>query len=365
MAHPREAVPTVSFVDNYCATYQHLFPEVRSFEFFKWLHLGLISDIPRKTLPAIAQYLGLSSHQSLLHFLTESPWQVEELRNQRLSIIRQVLEGRSFTLIIDDSGDKKKGKTTDYVDRQYIGNLGTVENGIVSVNAYAFVDGLIFPLIFKIFKPLKRLKPQDIFKTKPQLAAEIIQELQERGFKFDLVLADTVYEECDSLISVLNQFQLNFIVAIRSNYGFWLAPSQRLRYTRWKKFHRLFSKGKTEESYIREIIFGKHRQTRYWQVTTDRENFSDNFTLFLMSNLPASIHSAVRNPYGLITWLEYGCKHSKNYIGWSDFRVTNYEQIERWWEVVCSTYLMLSLQFHVFQQKSNQAITSQNTELIA
>ncbi|MCX7594181.1 MAG: IS701 family transposase [Fischerella sp.] len=280
MARTREAIPTVTFVDDYCAVYQYLFPEVRSFEFFKWLHLGLISDIPRKTLPAITQYLGLSNHQSLLHFLTESPWQVEKLRNQRLSIIHQLLEGRNFTLIIDDTGDKKKGKTTDYVDRQYIGNLGTIENGIVSVNAYAFLDGLIFPLIFKIFKPLKRLKPQDTFKTKTQLATEIIQELQERGFKFDLVLADTVYEECDSLMNVLNQFQLNFIVAIRSNYGFWLAPSQRLRYTRWKKFHKLFCRGKTEESYIREIVFGKRRQIRYWQITTDRENFLTTLLCF-------------------------------------------------------------------------------------
>jgi SRSO17 transposase len=364
MAQPREAVTTVTFVDNYCATYKDIFPEVRSFEFFKWLHLGLISHASRKTLPAIAKNLGLNN-QALLHFVTESPWQVNEIRNQRLSMIRQVLQGRSFTLIIDDTGDKKKGKTTDYVDKQYIGNLGTVENGIVSVNAYAFKDGLIFPLIFKIFKPLKRLKPGDIFKTKSQLIAEIIQELQEEGFTFDLVLADSVYGECDNLIHNLNQSRLDFLVAIRSNYGFWLAPSQRLRYTSWKKFYRIFSNGKTEQTYIREIIFGSRRELRYWQITNNTEQSSENFTLFLISNLPKSIPSVVDNPHGLITWLEYGCKHSKNYIGWSDFRITNYEQIERWWEIVCSVYCMLSMQFHIFQQKSNQAIHNQNTELIA
>ncbi|PLZ98735.1 IS701 family transposase [Fischerella thermalis CCMEE 5268] len=364
MAQPREATTTRTFVDNYCANYKHLFPEVRSFEFFKWLHVGLVSDIDRKSLPAIAKYLGLNN-QALLHFVTESPWQVNELRNQRLSIIRQVLQGRSFTLIIDDTGDKKKGKTTDYVDKQYIGNLGTFENGIVSVNAYAFLDGLIFPLTFKVFRPLKRLKPGDTFKTKPQLIAEIIEELQAGGFTFDLVLADTVYGECDTLINILNQSQLNFIVAIRSNVGFWLAPSQKIRYTSWKKFHRIFSNGKTEQSYIREIIFGSRRELRYWQITNNREQSAENFTMFLMSNLSKSITSAVDNPYGLITWLEYGCKHSKNYIGWSDFRITNYEQIERWWEIVSSVYCMQSMQFHIFQQKSNQAIHNQNTELIA
>ncbi|BAZ70181.1 MAG: IS701 family transposase [Pelatocladus maniniholoensis HA4357-MV3] len=364
MAQPREAVTTITFIDNYCASYKYLFPEVRSFEFFKWLHLGLISDINRKSLPAIAKYLGLNN-QALLHFVTESPWQIQELRNQRLSLIRQVLQGRSFTLIIDDSGDKKKGKTTDYVDRQYIGNLGTVENGIVSINAYAFIDGLIFPLIFKIFKPPKRLKPGETFKTKPQLIAEIIEELQEKRFKFDLVLADSTYGEYDTLVHIFNQFQLNFITAIRSNHGFWLAPTQKPRYTSWKNFHRIFSNGKTEQSYIREIIFGSRRELRYWQITNNKEQSPENYSLFLISNLPKSINSAVENPYGLITWLEYGCKHSKNYIGWSDFRITNYEQIERWWEIVCSVYCMLSMQFHIFQQKSNQQSQDGKAELIA
>lgn len=47
---------------------------------------------------------------------------------------------REIILCIDETGDKKKGKTTDYVTRQYIGNLGKTENGIVSVNAYGIAN---------------------------------------------------------------------------------------------------------------------------------------------------------------------------------------------------------------------------------
>jgi len=43
--------------------------------------------------------------------------------------------------------------------------------------------------------------------------------------------------------------------------------------------------------------------------------------------------------YGLRNWVEYGLKQSKNELGWADFRVTNYAQIERWWEMVMSAYL--------------------------
>jgi len=53
MFEPREP-ETIKFVDDYCEWYRNLFPEVRSFEAFKYLHIGMISDIKRKTLPAIS-----------------------------------------------------------------------------------------------------------------------------------------------------------------------------------------------------------------------------------------------------------------------------------------------------------------------
>lgn len=79
----------------------------------------MISDIKRKSLPEIAKFVGLKNEQSLLQFLTESPWQVEDLREQRLKLILQVLRGREINLIIDETGDRKKGNKTAYVKRQY------------------------------------------------------------------------------------------------------------------------------------------------------------------------------------------------------------------------------------------------------
>ncbi|MGB8699734.1 MAG: IS701 family transposase, partial [Thermosynechococcaceae cyanobacterium] len=40
MTAPRDPKPTVDFIDVYCSYYQDLFPEVRSFENFKDLHVG-------------------------------------------------------------------------------------------------------------------------------------------------------------------------------------------------------------------------------------------------------------------------------------------------------------------------------------
>ena len=87
MVAPRSAKLTVQFIDEYCQWYQALFPEVRSFEAFQQLHLGLISQVKRKSLPAIAEVAGLDNAQSLHHFLTESPWQASTFRQQRLQLM--------------------------------------------------------------------------------------------------------------------------------------------------------------------------------------------------------------------------------------------------------------------------------------
>ena len=195
----RDAQPTVSFIDKYCSDYKDLFPEVRSYECFKYLHLGIISEIKRKSLPEIAKVVGLKSAQSLHHFLTESPWDVPELRKRRLLKTLAVLKGHSITVVIDETGDRKKGERTDYVARQYLGSIGQIEQGIVSVNAYGIYQNITFPLLFKVFKPKGTLKAGDEYFTKIELAIEIIKELMEFGFRIELVLADSLYGESNSL----------------------------------------------------------------------------------------------------------------------------------------------------------------------
>jgi SRSO17 transposase len=325
-------------------TNANLFPEVRTFENFKYLHLGMISDIKRKSLPAIAKAVGLHDAQPLQNFLTDSPWSVVELRSRRLALTLEMLKGQSFKLVIDETGDKKKGNHTDYVSRQYIGNLGKVENGIVSVNAYGVLGDITFPLMFKIYKPKNTLKEGDSYKTKPQLAVEIIEELLELGFKFDLVLADSLYGESGTFITVLNKFSLLYVVAIRSNHGGWLPPGEAVTYGTWQRFYRIFTSGAIEYRYIQEIRFGERKPVTYWVITTNPELLPKNQTWYVMTNLRGDVAQKLGNLYGFRNWVEYAFKQAKNELGWADFRVTDYSQIEKWWEVVMSVYLMVSSQ---------------------
>jgi SRSO17 transposase len=119
---------------------------VRSFEQFKYVLVGMLSELKRKTRPSIAKAVGTDA-QALHHVVAYAPWSVQEVRTRRLTLLRQALDGRPFVLCIDETGDRKKGHTTDYVSHQYIGNLGKLENGIVSVNAYGILDQITFPLL--------------------------------------------------------------------------------------------------------------------------------------------------------------------------------------------------------------------------
>jgi SRSO17 transposase len=106
------------------------------------------------------------------------------------------------------------------VKRQYIGNLGKIENGIVAVTAYGLLKRMTFPLIFEVYKPKERLREGESYLSKPKIAGEMIKYLPKVGLRFKLVLANNLYGESHSIfINVLNELQLNYAVAIRSNHG--------------------------------------------------------------------------------------------------------------------------------------------------
>ena len=138
MTRTRPATPTVAFIDQYCAQYRSLFSNVRHFEQFTALHVGLLAETRRKTLPRLGKTVH-ADPQALHHFLTKASWSVTGLRAKRLDLVRQALGETPFILRIDETGDHKKGHTTDYAASQYIGNLHTLANGVVSVNAYGLL----------------------------------------------------------------------------------------------------------------------------------------------------------------------------------------------------------------------------------
>ena len=343
MTKPREPTPTVAFIDDYCAHYRAVFPNVRQFEQFTHLELGLVAETKRKSLPRLAQTTK-ADPQALHHFIANADWSVEALRAVRLELTRQAVRERPFILCIDETGDRKKGKTTDYAASQYIGNVHTLANGVVSVNAYGVLDTVTFPLAFRIYKPQRRLKPGDIYKSKPQLAVELIQELAAQGLHFSVVLADSMYGESWDFTAALERLGLSYVVAIRSNHKEWVVSRRagaadpvaalRPRFHRWNERAALPLRVRLWQAHPDPLLRDHHRP----RPPAPREH------LAIMTNLPGNIERTVGNTFGLRTWIEYGFKHAKDELGWADYRVTDAASIERWWELVMCAYLLVSLQ---------------------
>src|SRR5262249_2639533 len=127
------------------------------------------------------------------HFLAEAEWSVEELRARRLELTRQALRERAFILCIDETGDRKKGHTTDYAASQYIGNVGTLAHGLASVNACGLIDTVSVPLSVLSVRSERRVNPRAVLKSTLQLVVERTQELAAQGFDSSVVLSHSMY----------------------------------------------------------------------------------------------------------------------------------------------------------------------------
>lgn len=74
----------------------------------------------------------------------------------------------------------------------------------------------------------------------------------------------------------------------------------------------------------------------------------ENSTWFIMTNLQGNLKKTLGDLYGLRTWVEYGFRQCKQELGWTDYRFTNFQHIEKWWEIIFCGYTMISLNSPAF-----------------
>jgi len=119
-----------------------------------------------------------------------------ELNQRRLEVMnqcRQTKINRGFSLIMDDSGHRKSGNFTEVVGRQYIGEIGKTENGVVAVTTHLY-DGIkSLPLDVELYQKADSLpegKADPEFKKKAEIARDLIDQSLARGYQPGIVLID-------------------------------------------------------------------------------------------------------------------------------------------------------------------------------
>ena len=145
MVTPRKPThPTVEAIDQFCAHFDDLFRRCTTREAFRQYLIGLL--LPRehnKTLTVLAALVPGAERQRLHHFLHDAPWDAQELNRQRLALwqAHPVLGPHAGgALIIDETGDRKRGQGIVLAAQQWIGKLNFTANGVVSVTSH-WADG--------------------------------------------------------------------------------------------------------------------------------------------------------------------------------------------------------------------------------
>ncbi len=102
--------------------------------------LGLLAPAERKSVEPLAAVTAPSrvaaQHQSLLHFVAQSPWSDERVLARVLELALPAITASEpiKAWIIDDTSFPKKGKHSVGVTRQYCGQLGKQDNCQVAVS---------------------------------------------------------------------------------------------------------------------------------------------------------------------------------------------------------------------------------------
>jgi SRSO17 transposase len=166
--------------------------------------LGLLADLPRKNCWSIAEHAGDSSPGGMQHLLGRARWDAGGVRDD----LRDYLTGRlgdpGAVLVVDETGDVKKGTATAGVQRQYTGAAGRTENAQVAVYlayvapaGHALIDRELYLPQSWIAGP-GRCQAAGIpagtgFATKPALARRMLARALDAGVPAAWVTGDEVY----------------------------------------------------------------------------------------------------------------------------------------------------------------------------
>jgi SRSO17 transposase len=205
------------FCCAYTQTFGHLGTYVR----------GLLSDLPRKSVEPVALRAG-TPVRTLQEFLRDHAWDFAAARDQLQRHAADLLRGPAddgglgTVGLIDETSAAKSGTKTPGVQRQYLGCLGKVENGIVTVHLgacrgryQALLDfDLYLPESWSEDRPRCRAAgiPDDVvYRPKWQIALEQLDRARANGIAFDWLTFDAEYGKRPGFVAGLGRRRQPFV----------------------------------------------------------------------------------------------------------------------------------------------------------
>jgi SRSO17 transposase len=218
----------------YLGRYRACFLQKRTAAHFDNYCRGLLSDLPRKTVEPIALEAG-TAVRTLQEFLTTARWDHDQMRDLVQQHLADAIAATpSDTLgtvgVLDETSCRKWGDETPGVQRQYLGCVGKVDNGIVTVHVgvakgrfQALLDAdLYLPKKWDADRPRCRAAgiPDKVrYRPKWRMALDQLIRLHDHGITFDWLVFDEGYGAAVPLLRVLNWVGQRFVGEVPVNFA--------------------------------------------------------------------------------------------------------------------------------------------------
>jgi hypothetical protein len=379
----RACPPPPRPLEDYAAQFDALFARLAQRRGLRAYLQGLLLPRDRnKTMTALAgaEPIVGAQHaavQGLQWFVSESTWDHEQLNQRRVQLLLDdpaTAPHERGVLVLDDTGDRKAGRHTAHVARQWLGSLGKTDNGIVAVTSLWADERVYWPVDVVPYTPASRLAKgtrDPAFRTKPQLAAELVSAAKQAQIPFRAVVADCFYGDNTGFTEALGRAGVAYVLAVKPRKGVWapedaahtpVEAARELAWTSperpgdWTPITRRFRDGHTQTWWAADAAlpaagWGPDRRLRLVVATTDPATLPKLTTWYLVTNLPrpgrhrrarasllpADLAEVVRL-YSLRNWVEQGYKQVKHELGWADFQVRSDRAIRRHWQLVCCAF---------------------------
>jgi SRSO17 transposase len=189
------------------------------------LVLGLLSGLRRKNCWTIAEQAGDATPDGMQHLLAAARWDADAVRDDVRAYVVEHLGSAGAVLVVDETGDVKKGRASAGVQRQYSGTAGRVENCQVAVflsyaapGGHALIDRELYLPRSWIADPARcaaaGIPPDTAFATKPKLARRMIARALDAGTPAGWVTGDEVYGADPGLRADLERRQSGYVLAV-------------------------------------------------------------------------------------------------------------------------------------------------------
>jgi len=194
---------------------------------------GLLGAAERRNIENIAEAVSGGVVRTMQKFISQGSWNSTEVLGELRRDVTETLGDPHGTINVDETGFPKKGKKSVGVKRQYSGTLGRIDNCQVGVMAnycsaqgHTLIDRRLFlPEEWAEDGPRREeagVPEGVVFRTKPELALEMVQNAAVAGVPFQWVGGDSVYGDSPAFVQGVRALEKWYVADTSSDARVWL-----------------------------------------------------------------------------------------------------------------------------------------------